>query len=168
MFPYTCSYTHSLTHSLSQPEEAPPTKMPLDEENYLDPSGHARDGDPDCPTLIVTPTSAMLQWQDEIMTHVKKGALSILVYHQNRKHIRARDLRKMDIVLTSYNVVEYEYRCVIDGLKVPCKYCNRKFLPNKLLMHNKYFCGPNARRTKKQQKTERSRAQATKKVWIRS
>ena len=48
--------------------------------------------------------------------------------------------------------------------KVKCAHCTKKFLPRKLVEHNKYFCGPNARRTLKQSKTEKTRKmQETKK-----
>lgn len=46
-----------------------------------------------------------------------------------------------DVVLTTYSVLEYTYRKVVNEHKVACKYCGRKLLPRSLIWHNKYFCG---------------------------
>ena len=40
------------------------------------------------------------------------------------------------------------------------------YLPRKLVLHNQYFCGPNAMRTLKQQKTERTKKAALEKAKV--
>ena len=71
---------------------------------------------------------------------------------------------KYDVVLTTYAVLEYDYRKQVNKQKVPCEYCNKLYLPRKLVLHNQYFCGPNAMRTLKQQKTERTKKAALEKA----
>ena len=111
---------------------------------------------PGQPTLIVAPSSAMLQWQDEIKRCTAEGTLSVLVFHSaSRLKLTPADLMAHDVVLTSYPTIEYDYRACVNAQKVPCKYCTRKFLPRKLASHNKYFCGPSAIRTQRQAMQER-------------
>ena len=47
-----------------------------------------------------------------------------------------------DVVLTTYPVLEYEYRSVVNLSKCACKYCGKKMLPRSLVWHNKYFADP--------------------------
>ena len=109
------------------------------------------------PTLVVCPSSAMMQWRDEIYRCTTGGSVKVFLYYQNRKNIKPRDLLKYDVVLTTYAVLEYDYRRQVNKQKVSCEYCNKLYLPRKLILHNQYFCGPNSMRTQKQQKTERTK-----------
>jgi DNA repair protein RAD16 len=118
------------------------------------------------PTLVVCPSSAMMQWRDEIYRCASNGSVKVFLYYQNRKKIKPRDLLKYDVVLTTYAVLEYDYRRQVNKQKVSCQYCNKLYLPRKLILHNQYFCGPNSMRTAKQQKTERSRKSALEKAKV--
>ena len=118
------------------------------------------------PTLVVCPSSAMMQWNEEIIRSVNGTDLKVLMYYQNRKNIKKRDLMKYDVILTTYAVLEYEYRREENKQKVSCEYCSKLYLPRKLILHQKYFCGPDARRTKKQRKTERTRKEAIEKAKV--
>ena len=119
------------------------------------------------PTLVVCPSSAMMQWRDEIYRCATNGSVKVFLYYQNyRKKIKPRDLLKYDVVLTTYAVLEYDYRRQVNKQKVSCQYCNKLYLPRKLVLHNQYFCGPNSMRTAKQQKTERSRKSALEKAKV--
>ena len=51
------------------------------------------------PTLIVTPSSALLQWQAEIERFTTENALKVFVFHSKRKGITPSDL-DYDVVLT--------------------------------------------------------------------
>ena len=95
------------------------------------------------PTLVVCPSSAMMQWRDEIYRCTTGGSVKVFLYYQNRKNIKPRDLLKYDVVLTTYAVLEYDYRRQVNKQKVSCEYCNKLYLPRKLILHNQYFCGPN-------------------------
>ena len=59
------------------------------------------------------------------------------------------------MVLTTYPVAEIEWRGEVNKTKVKCKYCSKLFSEKKLRDHNKYWCGPNAKRTTKQRKTDK-------------
>ena len=118
------------------------------------------------PTLVVCPSSAMLQWRDEIHRCSVNGSVKVFLYYHGRKKIKPKDLLKYDVVLTTYAVLEYDYRKQVNKQKVPCEYCNKLYLPRKLVLHNQYFCGPNAMRTLKQQKTERTKKAALEKAKV--
>ena len=114
------------------------------------------------PTLIVSPSSAMLQWKLELERCTSPGLLKVLVYHgQVRSKLTPAQVMEHDVVLTTYPTLESGYRACVNLAKVPCDYCNKMFLPRKLVLHNKYFCGPNARRTKRLAKTDRSTGSKT-------
>ena len=102
----------------------------------------------------------------EIERATAPGLLRVVAYYgAARAKITAAQLAAADVVLTTYPVLEYAYRQCVDREKVQCAYCKRKFLARSLRSHNFYFCGPNAKRTQKQAKTEKSRKeQATKKA----
>jgi DNA repair protein RAD16 len=71
------------------------------------------------------------------------------VFYNDRKKITAEQLAQYDVVLTTYPVVEYEYRVILNTYKVACEYCGRKLLPKSLAVHLNYFCGPDAVRTER-------------------
>ncbi|KAH9259092.1 hypothetical protein BASA81_002712 [Batrachochytrium salamandrivorans] len=118
------------------------------------------------PTLILAPASAVLQWQDEIVRSTKTNTLSVLVYNSMRtsRLLTPKELLSYDIVLTSYPVLEQEYRQAVNAQKVECVYCQRKFLKRKLGSHLKYFCGPDAVKTARLQRQEKNREEGTKKA----
>eukprot|EP00667_Euglena_gracilis_P007937 EG_transcript_8025 len=123
--------------------------------------GDFSQGRPPCrATLIVTPTSAMMQWKEEITRHTEPGAVSVFVFHEKRTGVTAQQLAEHDVVLTTYPVVEAEWRKIINRHKVPCQYCGRKFLRRRLVVHQKFFCGPDAVRSLRLQKTEKKRKRA--------
>ncbi|KEP67580.1 UNVERIFIED_CONTAM: SWI2/SNF2-containing protein RAD16 [Hammondia hammondi] len=108
-------------------------------------------------TLVVTPLAALLQWKGELEKFVRPGRLSILVYHGPFRHALKSELEKHDVVLTTYSTLEQDFRRETNKHKVLCKYCGRLFLPDKLAIHQRYFCGPEAVRTAKQRLTTRKR-----------
>ncbi|XP_064939507.1 helicase-like transcription factor CHR28 isoform X2 [Musa acuminata AAA Group] len=60
-------------------------------------------------TLIVCPTSVLRQWAEELKTRVTSSAnLSFLVYHGNNRTKDPHELRKYDVVLTTYAIVSME------------------------------------------------------------
>lgn len=108
------------------------------------------------PTLVVCPVSSMNQWEEEIAKNVTPGALEIARVTKTTS-ISKEQLMKADVVLTTYPVLELSYRIIVNKSKVPCQYCDKMFLPRQLSSHNRYFCGPNAKKTLKQAKQERTR-----------
>jgi SNF2 family DNA or RNA helicase len=56
-------------------------------------------------TLIVCPLSLIHNWEDQILTHTKKNALSILVYHGPNRSNDPEYIQSHDIVITTYNII---------------------------------------------------------------
>jgi DNA repair protein RAD16 len=106
------------------------------------------------PTLVVCPVSSMLQWEDEIRRHVSVGTLNVYICEKSKK-IVPHEFETADVVLTTYAMLELSWRGLINEGKIPCEYCGQLFLPRKLRVHNKYYCGPKAKMTVRQQKQER-------------
>ena len=107
------------------------------------------------PTLIVVPVSAMQQWEDEMKSFTGGGLSTKVYYGSDKKGVTTEELLGYDVVLTTYQTVEYDWRKCEMKSKVQCQHCQRYFLPKKLIEHNTYFCGPTAFRTAKQSKTEK-------------
>jgi hypothetical protein len=116
-------------------------------------------------TLVICPVVAIEQWRKEIEKHTKPGTLRVLVHHGPKRSADKQDFEGVDVVITSYSVVEAEFRKMISPSKVRCKYCGRVFLPEKLRFHLKYFCGPDAVLTEAQRKQERGEGAPTK-AWV--
>lgn len=110
-------------------------------------------------TLIVLPTVAIRQWQTEILRFTRTGSLNVHVYHGTNRSIESslKTLMEADVVLTSYKIIELEYRKATAGTKIECSICGKKYYPEKLRIHRKYFCGDNAKLTEAQSKTERKK-----------
>lgn len=70
-----------------------------------------------------------------------KKTLQVVIYHGNKREASVEELSQADVVLTTYSIVENEFRknCLPD--KVPCSYCNKKFFPDRLKVHLRY-CFP--------------------------
>lgn len=105
-------------------------------------------------TLVVCPLVAVMQWKSEIEKFVERNHLSIYIHHGAKRTDLAAKIASYDIVLTTYSIIESESRKTLGWEKVPCKYCKKKYLPDKLILHNKYFCGPNAKKTKLQDRQQ--------------
>lgn len=68
-------------------------------------------------TLIVCPASLINQWEHEIKSKVKRGALDVCVFHGPKRPPRARELAKFDVVITTYQILVSENKnggCVYD------------------------------------------------------
>jgi transcription termination factor 2 len=61
-------------------------------------------------TLVVCPASLLKQWEDEIKTKVKRGALEINVFHGPKRCYRAKELAKYDVVITTYQIIVSEFK----------------------------------------------------------
>jgi DNA repair protein RAD16 len=107
------------------------------------------------PALVVVPMAAVSQWVGEIKRFTKDGTLSTMVYHGAQRGKLLSEMKKVNVVVTTYQTLETDYRQVINKTRVPCKWCKKLFLPEKLVFHQKYFCGPDAIRTAKQQRTQK-------------
>ena len=92
----------------------------------------------------------------------------LIYYGKKDRATAASDMAKYDVVLTTYPVVEIEWRGEENKTKVKCKYCSKLFAEKKLRDHNKYWCGPNAKRTSKQRKTDKKSEDAAAAATVQS
>ena len=67
-------------------------------------------GLPFCSLLPRPRRRSVRQWHDEIERFTKPGTLSVYVYYNKRSHVRARDLKAYDVVLTTFPVLERTFR----------------------------------------------------------
>lgn len=105
-------------------------------------------------TLVVCPVVAVIQWAEEIERHTASGSARVLIYHGAKRGTQKFDFNSYDFVITTYSTIEVDYRKNIMPPKIRCQYCDKLFYPNKLKIHLKYFCGPDAVRTEKQAKQQ--------------
>lgn len=109
-------------------------------------------------TLVVCPVIALYQWREEIKKFTEDKALSVCCYHgPNRAKEFPRELLcKYDVVLTTYQVIESDFRKMVSPNKVKCPNCGGGFRIDKLKVHLKYFCGESAQRTEAQARQHRT------------
>lgn len=80
-------------------------------------------------TLVICPVIALYQWKEEIEKFTLSHALSVCIYHGNDRVSKfPRELlAKYDVVLTTYQVVEMDFRKMVSPNKVKCPNCGRAF-----------------------------------------
>ena len=109
-------------------------------------------------TLVVCPVIALSQWKSEIEKFTSDGALTVGIYHgpDRAKEMTADKMAKYDVILTTYQVLEQDFRKMVSPNKVSCPNCGGKFKIDKLRVHLKYFCGEGAQRTEAQARQRRT------------
>lgn len=60
-------------------------------------------------TLLVSPLSAVKNWEDQMVEHLKPGAVTYCVYHGPNRTSNAFELSKYDVVITTYGTVSSEF-----------------------------------------------------------
>lgn len=60
-----------------------------------------------------------------------------MVYHGSNRNdnFNQDQLERADVVLTSYSVMEVDYRRNVMAPKATCKFCSKKFQPERLKVH---------------------------------
>ncbi|KAK6157280.1 hypothetical protein DH2020_011528 [Rehmannia glutinosa] len=106
-------------------------------------------------TLVICPLVAVMQWVSEIDRFTSKGSTKVLVYHGANRAKNLYQFAEYDFVITTYSIVEAEYRKYVMPPKEKCQYCGKLFYDRKLKIHLRYMCGPGAVRTAKQAKQQR-------------
>lgn len=75
-------------------------------------------------TLVVAPLALIKQWEAEIKSKVSPShALKVLVHHGTNRTKRADDLKKYDVVITTYQILASEHAASSDvdgGVKMGC------------------------------------------------
>ncbi|GAB4859441.1 hypothetical protein Ancab_010907 [Ancistrocladus abbreviatus] len=106
-------------------------------------------------TLVICPVVAVMQWVNEIERFTSKGSTKVLVYYGAKRGKGHQEFSGYDFVITTYSTVEVDYRKNVMPPKHRCEWCGKLFNESKIVIHRKYFCGPDAVRTEKQSKQER-------------
>jgi DNA repair protein RAD16 len=75
-------------------------------------------------TLVVAPTSALIQWSEEIVKFAG-DELSVLIYYDKRAGMTIDELKSHDVVLTTYQIAEHEWRSEDNLTKLPCIHCEK-------------------------------------------
>ncbi|KAL3652640.1 hypothetical protein CASFOL_002321 [Castilleja foliolosa] len=113
-------------------------------------------------TLVICPVVAAMQWVSEIEKSTSKGSTKVLIYHGANREKNHYQFAEYDFVITTYSIVEAEYRKYVMPPKVECSYCGKLFHEHKLEIHLRYMCGPGAVRTEKQAKQQRKETKPNK------
>lgn len=112
---------------------------------------------------------AVTQWVGEINCSTAQGSTKVLVYHGANRGKTADQFKNFDFVVTTYSLVEGEYRKFVMPPKKKCIYCGKLLYKEKMTVHLRYFCGPHAVKTTKQSKQEKKKGkQATQRGEIES
>ncbi|XP_051151809.1 DNA repair protein RAD16 isoform X2 [Andrographis paniculata] len=106
-------------------------------------------------TLVICPLVAVMQWVSEIEKFTSEGSTKVLVYHGANRSKNHYQFSEYDFVITTYSIVEAEYRKYVMPPKAKCQYCGKLFYDKKLKIHLRYHCGPGAVKTSKQSKQQR-------------
>ncbi|KAF8803919.1 hypothetical protein BYT27DRAFT_7195263 [Phlegmacium glaucopus] len=67
------------------------------------------------PNLVVAPTVAIMQWRNELNAHT--DGLKVLVWHGSSRESNVEALKKYDVVLTTYAILESCFRKQQSGFK---------------------------------------------------
>ena len=89
----------------------------------------ARDGGARAGTLVICPVIALSQWRSEIKKFTDGEALSVCTYHgpDREKETPRQLMQKYDVVLTTYQVLEADFRKMTSPNRVACPNCGGKF-----------------------------------------
>ncbi|KAF3937390.1 hypothetical protein ABW19_dt0206115 [Dactylella cylindrospora] len=60
-------------------------------------------------TLLICPLSVLVNWEDQIKTHVKPDTISYYVYHGNNRVSDFKELAKYDMVITTYALAASDF-----------------------------------------------------------
>ncbi|TBU43646.1 SNF2 family N-terminal domain-containing protein [Dichomitus squalens] len=66
-------------------------------------------------TLIVVPLSVMSNWEKQIEDHVQPGALTSCVYYGKTRDMSPTELKKYDVVITTYQTVVQDHELSLVG-----------------------------------------------------
>ncbi|CAN0914462.1 ATP-dependent helicase rhp16 [Linum grandiflorum] len=108
-------------------------------------------------TLVICPVVAVTQWVSEIERFTTEGSVKVLVFHGANRGKNSKKFADYDFVITTYSIVEAEFRKYIMPPKNKCIYCQKAIQQNSMWIHLKYFCGPDAMKTSKQSKQQKKK-----------
>ncbi|KAI1260022.1 hypothetical protein F5Y18DRAFT_407145 [Xylariaceae sp. FL1019] len=89
------------------------------------------------PTLVLLPPVALGQWQDEIASYTNNQLKTIVFHGTNTKakKLSLRELKKLDVIIMSYNTLEAMYRRQEKGTKRKEVLCKERSLIHQIKFH---------------------------------
>lgn len=81
------------------------------------------------PNLVIAPTVALMQWKHEIEQHTN-NALSVCIFHGDKRPKSAEIVEQHDVVLTTYSTIETAFRYQENG-----KPKNGRLVKGKSILH---------------------------------
>ena len=121
-------------------------------------------------TLVICPLVAVVQWCQEIARHTVPGSLKVAVYQGPKRSNDAEALSNADVVISTYNTIEADYRKAMLPTKISCHYCGKRYYPDRLKVHLRFFCGPDAQKSEalaKQQKKKKTQTKGKSKQEVK-
>ncbi|KAJ3903907.1 SNF2 family N-terminal domain-containing protein [Lentinula edodes] len=85
------------------------------------------------PNLIIAPTVAIMQWRNEIEAHT--DGMKVLVWHGQSRESDVKELKKHDVVLTTYAILESSFRKQESGFKRKGKIIKEQSPVHQILWH---------------------------------
>jgi DNA repair protein RAD16 len=98
-------------------------------------------------TLVLCPVVAIIQWRQEIARYTTPGSLKVAVYHGPKRSVDVAALQNADVILSTYPTIEADFRKAMLPTKINCEYCGKKYFPDRLKVHLRFFCGPDAEKS---------------------
>ena len=86
-------------------------------------------------TLVICPSVAVIQWVNEIDRSTLKGSNKVLVYHGAKRGRTLHEFSNYDFVITTYSIVQAEFRKHVMPSKKECFWCGQLFNARKLYLH---------------------------------
>ncbi len=68
-------------------------------------------------TLIVCPTSTVQNWENQVREHLDNDKMTHYIYHGQNRSTNAWDLRRYDLVITTYGTVASDFRGLASPLR---------------------------------------------------
>ncbi|KAI4190655.1 MAG: hypothetical protein L6R41_000666 [Letrouitia leprolyta] len=99
----TLSILSLIVHHLPDAEEFAKQKPPTIEEDQASLVRNSKT------TLLVSPLSTVANWEEQIKTHIKPGALSYYIYHGSNRNKNIKMLSSFNIIITTYQIISSEY-----------------------------------------------------------
>jgi len=90
------------------------------------------------------------------LTPPERARAQVVIYHGPKRTADPAALAGADVVLTTYSVLENEFRRFMQPGKVPCGYCGKKFEPARLKVHLRCARPPRPGSTRRQPRAGRS------------
>ncbi|KAI8139099.1 SNF2 family N-terminal domain-containing protein [Fennellomyces sp. T-0311] len=86
------------------------------------------------PNLVIAPTVAIMQWKKEIEQHTD-NLMKVLVFHGAKRDFTTQDIKEYDVVLTTYSLLENEFRRQESGTKKDGRIIKKASILHKIKWH---------------------------------